>query len=189
MTDSSTATKVAKSSRKRASNPNRGSKPGERRGGRKRGTPNKRTEDLVERLSEAMGADWCPIVALARIADDPGTSLDMRVRCLSEVAPYLQPKRRAIEHGASASLEDLMSMSLADEMKAARERVAAGRVAEAKPLPSRPVTHDAPASASLPPPAAAPVPPPPEPLAPPVRLPALDESTSEQNGADFEPYP
>lgn len=39
---------VEKPSRKRASNPNRGSKPGERRGGRKKGTPNKATRDIKE---------------------------------------------------------------------------------------------------------------------------------------------
>ncbi len=41
-------TKVAPNSRKRASNPNRGSKPGERRGGRKKGTPNKATAAIKE---------------------------------------------------------------------------------------------------------------------------------------------
>ena len=38
--------KVATESHKRASNPNRGSKPGERRGGRKAGTPNKATSSI-----------------------------------------------------------------------------------------------------------------------------------------------
>ena len=44
--------KVEPSSRKRASNPNRGSKPGERRGGRKKGTPNKVTASLKDAARE-----------------------------------------------------------------------------------------------------------------------------------------
>jgi hypothetical protein len=40
--------KVATESRKRASNPNRGSKPGERRGGRQKNTPNKATASIRE---------------------------------------------------------------------------------------------------------------------------------------------
>lgn len=40
--------KVDEPSRKRASNPNRGSKPGERRGGRQKGVPNKATASLKD---------------------------------------------------------------------------------------------------------------------------------------------
>lgn len=45
---------VGPKSRKRASNPNRGSKPGERRGGRKKGTPNKLTGQVKEMILEAL---------------------------------------------------------------------------------------------------------------------------------------
>jgi hypothetical protein len=61
--------KVAPDSRKRASNPNRGSKPGERRGGRTKGTPNKMTRTIKAAIEEAFvkvgGADY-----LARMADE-----------------------------------------------------------------------------------------------------------------------
>lgn len=60
---------VGPESRKRASNPNRGSKPGERRGGRKKGTPNKLTGQVKEMILEALdrkgGADY-----LERQADE-----------------------------------------------------------------------------------------------------------------------
>lgn len=46
-------TEVGGGSRKRASNPNRGSKPGERRGGRKKGTPNKLTRSFKEAIEVA----------------------------------------------------------------------------------------------------------------------------------------
>lgn len=44
------------SRRKQASNPNRGSKPGERRGGRQKGTPNKMTKDVKEMILGALNA-------------------------------------------------------------------------------------------------------------------------------------
>lgn len=51
-------TEQAQPSRKRASNPNRGAKPGERRGGRQKGTPNKTTallKDAVLKAAENAG--------------------------------------------------------------------------------------------------------------------------------------
>lgn len=163
-------------------------------GGRKAGTPNKRTEDLVERLKQAMGEDWCPIVAMARIAGDPETSLDMRVRCLSEVAPYVQPKRRAIEHGVQTSLEELVQLSLADQLKAARERVAAGIAANLKrptiqivtgvPTPAEQVAT---VSAVAPLDAEAGPAPTPPPAPPPPRLTAITDMPP-QPPEEFDPY-
>lgn len=46
-------TKVGGESRKRASNPNRGAKPGERRGGRAKGTPNKLTRTIKQAIEDA----------------------------------------------------------------------------------------------------------------------------------------
>lgn len=99
-------------------------------GGRKVGTPNKRTADLADRLAVVMGAQWCPVVALAQIAADPATSIDMRVRCLSEVAPYLQAKRKAVELHPG-TLEGLLPRMLGEQIKAAHARVAASLAADA----------------------------------------------------------
>lgn len=71
-----------------------GSKPGERRGGRAPGTPNKRTLHLLDRLTE-LGCD--PLESLVTIALDPATDLALRVRILSDLLPYLYPKRKAVE--------------------------------------------------------------------------------------------
>lgn len=81
-------------------------------GGRKTGTPNKNNLPVRERLEAAMGAGWCPIVALAEIGVDPEVPLDLRVRCLSEVAPYMEPKKRAVEHTGGRSLEELVAASM-----------------------------------------------------------------------------
>lgn len=59
---------VAPNSRKRASNPARGSKPGERRGGRKKGTPNKLTQTFKQAIETAFenvgGAEYLEKMAV-----------------------------------------------------------------------------------------------------------------------------
>ena len=62
-------------------------------GGRKSGTPNKRTLDLAQKL-EALGCD--PIEGLARIAMEPTTAPELKVRCYAELAQYVHAKRKAI---------------------------------------------------------------------------------------------
>ena len=80
-------------------------------GGRTAGTPNRRNAALAERIAAAMGEGWCPVVALARIAEDKGTDAQTRVRCLAEVAPYLYPRKKATEHalGSGFRLEELIA--------------------------------------------------------------------------------
>lgn len=63
-------------------------------GGRKKGTPNKRTFLVVERL-EAMGCD--PIEGMARIAMDEAAPLEIRARMYAELAQYVHPKRKPLE--------------------------------------------------------------------------------------------
>ena len=72
----------------------RGSKPGERRGGRQIGTPNKRTLEVRERLAE-LNCD--PIQGMALIAMDPEATLELRGRMFAELAAYIAPKRKAVE--------------------------------------------------------------------------------------------
>jgi len=63
-------------------------------GGRLKGTPNKRTQDLTERLAE-LGCD--PVEGMARLAMDPNSSPDLKGRMYAELAQYVYPKRRAVE--------------------------------------------------------------------------------------------
>lgn len=62
--------------------------------GRKKGTPNKRTQDLLGRC-QASGVD--PFQILLDLASH---SLDetMRFNAARELLPFLYPKRKAIEH-------------------------------------------------------------------------------------------
>jgi hypothetical protein len=64
-------------------------------GGRKRGTPNKSTLDLAERLV-VLGCD--PIGVLAQVCMNKKSPLDARIRCAIELASYLYPKRRPVEN-------------------------------------------------------------------------------------------
>ncbi len=65
-------------------------------GGRKAGTPNKLTHDIIERL-EALGCD--PIEGMAIIAKQAMADKDFTLagRMYRELAQYVAPKRKAIE--------------------------------------------------------------------------------------------
>jgi hypothetical protein len=63
-------------------------------GGRQKGTPNKRTVALAERL-EALNCD--PVSELVSLAQDTDIDPSIRVRCYTELLAYLHPKRKAVE--------------------------------------------------------------------------------------------
>lgn len=67
---------------------------GKKTGGRKAGVPNKRTQELAERL-EILGCD--PIEGMAQIAMDAKNPPELRGRMYAELAAYLFPKRKATE--------------------------------------------------------------------------------------------
>jgi hypothetical protein len=74
----------------------RGAKPGERRGGRTSGTPNKDKAILRDMVNAAF-PDWDPVLAMAKIATtttDPAVEL----QACKEVAQYIHPKLKSIEH-------------------------------------------------------------------------------------------
>ena len=65
---------------------------GTKTGGRAKGTPNKKTTELIELLG-----DYNPIVRLIEIAKDENTSLDMQVKINLDLMPYIYPKRKSID--------------------------------------------------------------------------------------------
>ena len=68
---------------------------GRKTGGRIAGIPNRKTQDVVERLA-SLRCD--PIEGMARIAMNPKNSAQLRGKMFSELAHYVYPKRKAIEH-------------------------------------------------------------------------------------------
>lgn len=74
--------------------------------GRKKGVPNKRTLEVAERLAK-MRCD--PITGMARIAMNKKNPPELRGRMYAELAQYIAPKRRAIEHSTDLpTLEALL---------------------------------------------------------------------------------
>lgn len=67
---------------------------GRKTGGRVRGTPNRRTVEVAERLEE-LGLDV--LAGLAAIAQDERVDPPVRARVLIELAGFLYPKRRAVD--------------------------------------------------------------------------------------------
>jgi len=63
-------------------------------GGRRKGTPNKSTVAIGEKLAQ-IGCD--PILELAKIAMNGKTPIELRVRCLVELASYVYPKRKPVD--------------------------------------------------------------------------------------------
>lgn len=74
--------------------PRGGSKSGERRGGRCKGTPNKKSAAVAEILA-GLGLD--PIKQMGQIAMDERVEVSVRVQVLKELCQYVAPKRKAIE--------------------------------------------------------------------------------------------
>jgi len=68
-------------------------------GGRVRGTPNKKTELVAKKLAK-LGCD--PLEGLAKIALNPETKVEVKVRCLAELAQYVYPKRKAVNIAPAA---------------------------------------------------------------------------------------
>jgi hypothetical protein len=71
----------------------RGSKPGERRGGRQPGTPNRKTA-LVNAAFDAATSnpDLSPLDFLLGVMRDPSISPDLRIKAAQAAAPYLHAK-------------------------------------------------------------------------------------------------
>lgn len=63
-------------------------------GGRRKGTPNRGTQDVAEKL-DALGCD--PIAGLAEIAMDRRNTSELRARCFTELAQYLHAKRKPVD--------------------------------------------------------------------------------------------
>jgi hypothetical protein len=85
----------------------RGRPPGQPKtgGGSRKGIPNKLNVDIAAKLA-AMGCD--PIAGMANIALDTENDLDLRAKMFSELAQYVAPKRKAIEHSGDESLLEAM---------------------------------------------------------------------------------
>ena len=65
--------------------------------GRQKGTPNRRTQAVIDKLA---ALDCDPIAGMASIAMDDANTPELRGRMFSELAGYVAPKRKAVEFAA-----------------------------------------------------------------------------------------
>ena len=63
---------------------------GKKTGGRKKGTPNKRTRELFE-------LNYCPVEELLKLAKRKDTSTDQKIVIHKALLPYFYPQRKAID--------------------------------------------------------------------------------------------
>ena len=64
-------------------------------GGRKQGTPNKKTLVKADELLLELGVN--PIQKLVEIAESDLTSIDQKINCYKEIAKYTYPKLKSEE--------------------------------------------------------------------------------------------
>ncbi len=79
---------------------------GMKTGGRKKGTPNKKTQELL--VHAAAGGDL-PLAHMLRIMRDPDQDTAIRFDAAKAAAPFLHPRLAAIEH--KRTLPDLSGLS------------------------------------------------------------------------------
>jgi hypothetical protein len=97
----------------------RGSRPGEHRGGRKKGTPNKKTA-YVRAVMAAYSANpnITPMDVMLAVMRDPHVALDMRVKVALKALPHLHRKLR---DGETACVTDTQSLALMRDKKLSPE--------------------------------------------------------------------
>src|SRR5205085_6055105 len=79
-----------------------GSKPGERRGGRKHGTPNKAT---AARQAEVAASGITPLEYMLKVLRDENADPHQRFEAAKSAAPYVHPKLASIQHGKELSFD------------------------------------------------------------------------------------
>ena len=84
----------------------RGSRPGERRGGRQRGTPNKKT--LIKNAvfcAAASNPNQSPLDFMLALMRDPQVPIDLRMDMAAAAAPFVHARPRPPSHGRPHPME------------------------------------------------------------------------------------
>ena len=89
----------------------RGSAPGERRGGRQKGTLNKRT---VEMLAEIEAGGEMPLAYMLRVMRDESVPMAGRMEAAARAAPYCHAKLANVELTAAVQVEQPIDFSMLD---------------------------------------------------------------------------
>jgi hypothetical protein len=106
----------------------RGSRPGERRGGRQKGTQNKKTAYLRTVMAAlSAGPKVTPMDLMLGVMRDPHVALDMRVKMALKALPRLHRKLRAGESPSFVGDQSLPIGNLAAAEKSPRSWLKEGR--------------------------------------------------------------
>jgi len=73
--------------------------------GQKPGTPNKKTNDIIE-LINIRYPNFNPILSMIKISQDQNIDINIRVSCLKEISNYMFPKRKSVEFQANVKEKD-----------------------------------------------------------------------------------
>jgi hypothetical protein len=80
-----------------------GSKPGERRGGRQAGTPNKAS---AQREAEVAASGLTPLDYMLSVLRNDKNTDEMRLDAANKAAPYVHPRLNAIQHSGSIGSQE-----------------------------------------------------------------------------------
>ena len=86
----------------------RGSSPGERRGGRQKGTPNRAT---AAKAAEIAASGMTPLDYMISVMRDETATRPERLEAAAKAAPYVHPRLSAIEYTAPAEPEEDVDLS------------------------------------------------------------------------------
>jgi len=89
----------------------RGSAPGERRGGRQKGTLNKRTAEM---LAEIEAGGEMPLAFMLRVMRDESVPMAGRMEAAARAAPYCHAKLANVELTAAVQVEQPIDFSMLD---------------------------------------------------------------------------
>ena len=98
-----------------------GSKPGEYRGGRSKGTPNRPRKELVALLDERWPG-WHPVVQLADVANDESLPIELRIDACKAVARHVAPTLKAVEHRGTVTTRQIIDLD-SDSARAAAQSI------------------------------------------------------------------
>ena len=89
----------------------RGSAPGERRGGRQKGTLNKRTAEM---LAEIEAGGETPLAFMLRVMRDESVPMAVRMEAATRAAPYCHAKLANVALTAAVQVEQPIDFSMLD---------------------------------------------------------------------------
>ena len=90
----------------------RGSSPGERRGGRRKGTPNRAT---AAKAAEIAASGMTPLDYMISVMRDETAARPERLEAAAKAAPYVHPRLSAIEYTGPAEPEEDVDLSELDQ--------------------------------------------------------------------------